>query len=140
MKFRKYLHNSNNKLVIIDFLIDGRSMSATTRFERYIFFTVRYKVYKIFYWSGVLLKSMRRKIYVQVGKKQIPKRFYLILPFCPLAFRQFVVIITTQIYYNHGQNICETGQYGESLISIFQGRFASIEKISILGGRLSTRL
>ena len=71
-----------------------------------MFFTVKYKVYKIFYWSGILLKSMGRKIYVQVRKKQIPKRFYLILSFCPLAFSQFVVIIMTQIYYNHGQNIC----------------------------------
>ena len=47
----------------------------------------------------------------------------------------------TQIYYSHGQNICvKKGNYGKSSISIFQDFFASIEKMSILGGRLSTKL
>ena len=47
----------------------------------------------------------------------------------------------TQIYYSHGQNICvKKGNYGKSSISIFQEFFDSIEKMSILGGRLSTKL
>ena len=35
---------------------------------------------------------------------------------------------------------CEIVHYGKSLNSIFQEFFASIDKIWILGGRLSTRL
>ena len=49
--------------------------------------------------------------------------------------------------YNPGQNIsdklyflCELAPYGKISISIFQEYFASIDKIFILGGRLSTRL
>ena len=35
---------------------------------------------------------------------------------------------------------CEIVHYGKSLNSIFQEFFASIDKIWILGGRISTRL
>ena len=48
--------------------------------------------------------------------------------------------------YNPGQNIsdklyffCEIAPYGKSSISIFQEFFTSIEKILILGARLSAR-
>ena len=36
--------------------------------------------------------------------------------------------------------LCEIGPYGKSSISIFQELFASIDKILILGARLSVRL
>ena len=49
--------------------------------------------------------------------------------------------------FNHGQNIrdklqflCEIGHYGKSSISIFQEFFASMKKVFILVGRLSTSL
>ena len=51
------------------------------------------------------------------------------------------------VVYNPGQNtpdklqfFCEIGSYEKSLISIFQEFFAGIDKILILGARLSTRL
>ena len=36
--------------------------------------------------------------------------------------------------------LCEIAHYGKSLISVFQRFFATINKIFILAGRLSTRL
>ena len=67
-------------------------------------------------------------------------------------FRQSLVIFRHFLSlwchsYNHSQNIwdwllfsCEIAYYRKSLISVFQEFFASIKKILIMGGRLSTRL
>ena len=58
-----------------------------------------------------------------------------------------VSYVSRKIYLNPGQNIskklsffCEIAPYGKGSISIFQEFFASIDKILILGARLSTRI
>ena len=43
-------------------------------------------------------------------------------------------------YFRLTQFSCEIAHYGKSLISIFQEFFASTNKMSILWGRLGTRL
>ena len=55
--------------------------------------------------------------------------------------------VYTTIAYNYRQNIRDKQQlsfemvyYGKNLVSIFKGLFASIDKIFVLGRKLSSRL
>ena len=62
-------------------------------------------------------------------------------------FEKRGLVLDVKLAYNHGKNMwnnelftCEIIQYGKSSISAFQQFFASIDKVLILWGRLSTRL
>ena len=63
---------------------------------------------------------------------------------CDIIYLQFTVfsvkisIVTSKV--DKLQFSCKIAPYGKSLVTIFQEIFTSIEKIFILGGRLSTRL
>ena len=63
---------------------------------------------------------------------------------CDIIYLQFTVfsvkisIATSKV--DKLQFSCKIASYGKSLVTIFQEIFTSIEKIFILGGRLSTRL
>ena len=79
------------------------------------------------------------------------RRYFKLSPvkISPIYFEQLECTFPSIFYggYSHGQNILdkywfsyEIRYYGKSSIPIFQGFFAIIDKIFILGGRLGTRL
>ena len=79
---------------------------------------------------------MESRIFCAVFRRQ---KYDLVYSKSNAKVNEFSPAIIHKIFETNSFS-CKTAHYGKSLISVFQKFFASVNKIFLLAGRLSTRL